>query len=102
MDLAHLSSQGNMDGTSVKENIGHSYIHTTKDCKRKYRTFIHSYIHTTKDCSFPQLKKKKKKKRCFNTLTIQSLRNVNEPKKAFKVNVELDKIARNQYFLLFP
>ena len=25
MDLAHLSSQGNKDGTSVKENIGHSY-----------------------------------------------------------------------------
>ena len=35
----------------------------------------------------------KKKKGCLNTLTIQSFRNVNEPKKAFKVNVELFKIA---------
>ena len=25
MDLAHLSSQGNKDRTSVKEDIGHSY-----------------------------------------------------------------------------
>ena len=61
MDLAHLSSQGNEDGTSVKENIGHSY-------KEKI-------------------------------VLIQSLRNVNEFKKAFKVNFESYKIAQNQYSL---
>ena len=48
-----------------------------------------------KDCSIS-----KGKKKCLNTLTIQSLRNVNKPKKGFKVNVELYKIAGNQNFLL--
>ena len=85
MDLAHLSSQGNKDGTSVKENIGHLYN------KRLFSP--HPPPPPT-----PTPTKKKKKKIMFNTLTIQSLRNVNEPKKAFKVNVELYKIAQNQYF----
>ena len=33
---------------------------------------------------------------------MQSLRNVNEPEKAFEVNVEVYTIAGNQYFLLLP
>ena len=75
MDLAHLSSQGNNDGTSVKEDIGHS-------CKKRLFFFQRDknqimFKHNPSEMSM-------------------------KPMKAFKVSVELYKIAGNQYFLLTP
>ena len=72
-DLANLSSPGDKDRTSVKEDIGHSY--------KKIFFFFHRdknqimFKHNSSEMSM-------------------------KPMKAYKVNVELYKIAGNQFFLI--
>ena len=72
-DLANLSSQGDKDRTTVKEDIGHSY---------KKKLFF-----------FQRDKNKIMFKRNPSEMSMK-------PMKAFKVNVELYEIAANKYFLL--
>ena len=72
-DLANLSSQGDKDRTSVKEDIGHSYKKRLFFFQRDKNQIL--FQHIPSEMSM-------------------------KPMKAFKVNVELYKIAENQYFLL--
>ena len=72
-DLANLSSQGDTDRTIVKEDRGHSY---------KKRLFF-----------FQRDKNQTMFKHNPSEISMK-------PMKAFKVNVELYKLARNQYFFL--
>ena len=74
-DLANLSSQGDKDRTSVKDDIGHS-------CKKRLFFFQRDkneimFKHNPSEMSMT-------------------------PKKALKSMFELYKIAGNQYFLLIP
>ena len=71
--MANLFSQGDKDRTSVKEDTGHSY---------KKRLFF-----------FQTDKNKIMFKHNPSEMSMKSM-------KAYKVNFELTKIARNQYFLL--
>ena len=74
-DLANMSSQGDKDRTSVKEDIRHSY---------KKRLFF-----------FQRDRNQIMFKHNLSEMSMQ-------PIKAFKVNVELYKITGNHFFFLIP
>ena len=72
-----MSLLGDKDRTSIKEDIGHSYKKGLFFFQRDKNQIM--FQHNPSEMS----------------ITVK-------PMKAFKVNVELYKIAGNQYFLLIP